>query len=88
MIRKPGDSRSITAVLKLKLSVLYIPSANREIPLDCQNAQFIPTLDVTNEYFEIPIWGADIPKKTAIIPSGVYALKSMPFDLSGAPSTF
>ena len=50
--------------------------------------QFLSTLDLTREYWQVPMGKASCQKTEFITPAGQFQFTVMPFGLNGAPSTF
>ena len=51
-------------------------------------ARFITTLDLTQGYWQVPVFDVDCPKTAFTTPFGLFQFWVMPFGLQGAPGTF
>ena len=51
-------------------------------------AKYISNLDLSREYWQVPIAESNRPKTSFTTPMGLFQFWMMPFGLSGAPATF
>ena len=51
-------------------------------------ARFIPTLDLTKGYWQVPLTARACSKTAFVTPFRLYQFRVMPFGLQGAPATF
>ena len=50
--------------------------------------KYISTIDLTRDYWQVPVAEEDRPKSAFVTPSGLYQFRVLPFGLSGALASF